>query len=143
MARANGLCDSWYGKWSDDDTIDECLDRFVRGFDFSVEHDYPKLDFIVRNFRKADLHRHNIFVDEEIDLGFDGSGYIVCLGSCHGSIGLIGHVAVTVYLRHTSSIEVMATDGARVFVTRYDQSECHPVSDELSTVKVYDRTSTK
>ena len=143
MARGQGLCDSWYSKWSDDDTIDECLDRFVRGFDFCVEHDYPNLDFILRNFRKEDLHRHNIFVDEDIDLGFDGSGYIICLGDCRGHIELTGLVAVTVYLRHTSSVEVTASEGARVFITRYNESECYCIGNELSTVKVYDRTSYK
>lgn len=143
MARSQGLCDSWYGKWSDDDTIDECLDRFVRGFDFCEEHDYPRLDFIVRNFRAEDLHRHNIFVNEEIDIDHKASGYIVCLGSCSGRISLTGHIAVTIYLRHTSSIEVEASDGAWVSIVRYDQSECYAVNDELSRVKIYNRTSIK
>ena len=52
MARKAGLCDKWYEEWKDDDTIDKCLERYVKGYDFAVKNDYPPLDFIRENFRK-------------------------------------------------------------------------------------------
>ena len=59
MARSQKtpLCDEWYGKWQDNTDVDELLDKFVSGFDFCVENDYPPLDFIRDNFTKEDLHR--------------------------------------------------------------------------------------
>ena len=139
MAREKGLCDDWYGQWGDDSSIDECLDRYVRGFDFAVKNDYPSLEFCRANFDREDLHRHNIYIDEDIDL-LVHNGYYVLLGACRASVIAEGPVAVTVYCRHDSDVEVVASGGARVFVTCYDASHgrCGSV-DEISKVKIYNR----
>ena len=100
MARSQGLCDQWYSEWSDDDTLDMCLDRYVRGFDFVQENDYPPLDFIRKHFDKKLLHKHNIYLDEEVKIDFAKNGYYVFLGNCTGSITASGFCAVTLYLRH-------------------------------------------
>ena len=139
MARSQGLCDKWYNEWSDDSTIDECLDRFVRGFDFVQEKDYPPLDFIRKNFDKELLHKHNIYLDEEVKIDFAKSGYYIFLGNCTGSIEASGFCAVTIYLRHTSKINVISKSAARVFVTFYDQSECTCISDGIGKIRQYDR----
>ena len=139
MARSQGLCDQWYSEWSDDSTIDECLDRYVRGFDFVQEKDYPPLDFIRKNFDKELLHKHNIYIDEEVKIDFAKSGYYIFLGDCTGSIESSGFCAVTIYLRHNSKINVISKSAARVFVTFYDQSECQCISDGVGKIRQYDR----
>lgn len=139
MARSAGLCDEWYGQWSDEDSIDECLDKAIRGFDFCVNRDYPSLEFIRKHFKKEDLHRHRLFLDEEIDSTIDTNGYVILLGSCKGVLKIDGIVAVTVYLRHDSIVDVEAKNGASVFVTHYDQSSGKCTSDYLSVIKVYEK----
>lgn len=139
MAWASGLCDEWYGEWSDDDSIDLCLERYIRGFDFAVEKDYPPLDFIRRNFSIEDLHRHNIYLDEEVDIEADRSGYYVFLGNCRGRLTVDGFVAVTVYVRHTSDVSVESFNGSKVFVSYYDKSEGSCKHDGWSKCKRYDR----
>ena len=139
MARANGLCDTWYAEWSDDSTIDECLDRYVRGFDFAQEKDYPPLDFIRKHFDKETLHRHNIYLDEEVIVMPD-SGYWVFLGKCKARVRPYGYVAVSVYARHESEVDVEAVMGAKVFVTYYDKAHGECWADEYSSCKKYDRT---
>lgn len=139
MARVQGkpLCDEWYGMWSDDTDIDGLLDRFVRGFDFCVDNDYPPLDFCRRNFKTEDLHRRKIYLDEEVNITEAENGYYIFLGDCKGRVIIDGFLAVTVYLRHTSVVDVVARNGARVFVTYYDSCSGTVTSDEYSKVKRY------
>lgn len=141
MARVQGapLCDKWYSGWKDDTDVDELLDMYVRGFDFACENDYPPLDFIRRNFHMEDLHRHNIYIDESVSLNDVGSGYYIFLGRCRAAMTVSGLKAVTVYCRHDSVVDVLATDGARVFVTYYDASTGRCAGDDFSKVKTFKR----
>lgn len=139
MARNAGLCDEWFGNWKDEDSIDICLDRFIRGFDFVVKNDYPNLEFIRKNFNTNDLHRHNIYLDEGVIIDDAQNGYYVFLGDCKATLVADGFKAVTVYCRHDSEVNVRAMGGARVFVTYYDQSSGVCKSDEWSNVRRYDR----
>lgn len=140
MARSHGLCDEWYSLWSDDSTIDECLDRYVRGFDFAVEKDYPSLSFIREYFDRETLHRHNIYLDENVDISAD-RGHYVFLGSCKAKVKVSGLKVVAVYVRHDSIVDVSATLGAKVFASYYDRSVGECTSDKYSFAKKYDRTS--
>lgn len=139
MARSQGLCDEWYNAWSDDDTIDECLDRYVRGFDFVKNKDYPPLDFCRKNFNDDDLMRHHIYLDKSFIIEDAVSGYYVFLGDSRVDLFVDGFKAVTVYCRHESIVNVHATGGARVFVTYYDDSSGHCSSDGFSKCREYIR----
>lgn len=140
MARSCGLCDEWYSMWRDDSTIDECLERYVRGFDFAVEKDYPPLSFIREYFDKDALHRHNIYLDEAVTVSAD-RGHYVFLGDCRAEVTADGVKAVSVYARHDSVVDVSAVNGAKAFVSYYDRSSGKCESDEYSFAKKYDRTS--
>lgn len=137
MARSAGLCDQWYSEWKDDDGIDVCLDRFIRGFDFAQKNDYPTLEFIRKNFKLEDLHRHNIYLDEGVVIDDAQNGYYVFLGDCKATLVADGLKAVTVYCRHDSEVNVRAFDGARVFVTYYDNSSGVCKSDDWSKIRQY------
>lgn len=139
MARANGLCNEWFGSWGDDDTIDMCLDRYVRGFDFAVNNDYPSLDFIRRNFKDEDLLRHHVYLDKVAEVDAMQSGYYIFLGDSDCCLVADGFIAVTVYCRHNSRIDVRAINGARVFVTYYDDSGGDCYQDDYSKCKKYIR----
>lgn len=138
MARSTGLCDDWYRGWSDDSTIDECLERYVRGIDFAIKYDWPPLDFCRSHFRKEDLHRHHIYIDEEVEID-GGSGYYVFLGHCRGRLKIDGMYATTVYVRHDSDIDVLSANGAKVFVSYYEHGDGKCDSDGWSRIMAYDR----
>lgn len=133
------LCKEWTEEWEDDSDIDVLLDKYIRGFDFAVKNDYPPLDFIRENFRKEDLHRHNIYLDEKVEIKGARSGYYVFLGNCTGSIEAHGFNVVSCYLRHGSKIDVTSLGSARVFVTYYDHSGGLAYKDEWGRIKQYDR----
>ncbi len=141
MARSQNtpLCDEWYGAWLDDTDIDVLLDKYVRGIDFAIKNNYPPLEFIRKNFKKEDLHRHNIYLDDEMDIDAV-NGIYVFLGGCKCNISFGFYGAGAVYALHDSMINVSASGVAKVFVSMYDHShvvlgDCQP----SATVKLYDR----
>ena len=145
MARSQRvpLCDKFYNEWSEDDSIDVLLDRYKKGFDFAVENDYPTLAFIRANFSKADLHRHLIYIDEEVNEICSNSHTIVCLGKCTGSIEFNSWSVGNVYLRHESAVKVISDDMARVMVTEYENSECIKRQYGDSHLTIYDKREKK
>lgn len=141
MARSAGLCDEWYSEWKDDDTIDDCLDRYVKGHDFAVKGDWPPLDFCREHFKERmdAIHRHNVYLDEVVDIEAKDSGYYVFVGDCAGVLRVTGMVVVTAYVRHTSKINVLCEDGAIVFVRCYEQSDAEIKKDYKSKGFKYNR----
>lgn len=140
LARRQGLCDEWFNEWKDDDDIDTLLERYIRGFDFAVNNDYPPLDMCRRVFDKNDLHRHHIYLDEKVDIDAEESGYYVFLGNCPLSVLRVsGYKVVTVYVRHNSNVIVKVSDGAMAFIHRYDQSDAIIHKDSFSKGFIYNK----
>lgn len=137
MARTAGLCDKWYEEWEDDDSVDKCLDRYVRGFDFCVKNDFPNLSFIRKYFIKDELHRHGIYLDEDLDISV-GHGTFILLGSCAGNIHVDNFAATTLYLRHDSKVHIDYEPFSQVFITLYDNSDCDVMRDKYS-IKIFNR----
>ena len=141
MARVQShpLCDKWYGEWKDDTSVDGLLDKYVRGIDFGVMNDYPPLDFIRKNFKKEDLHRHNIYIDEEVNIVESHSGIWVLLGKCSGRMTFDSWAVATVHVRHESNMRIDAEDLSRVFVSVYENAECEAKALFGAVVKKYDK----
>lgn len=133
------LCKEWTEAWEDDSDIDTLLEKYIKGFDFAVKNDYPPLDFCRKNFHDEDLLRHNIYLDKKVYEEVSQSGYYVFLGESVGNVIVEGLVAVTIYCRHNSHINVLARGGARVFVTYYDESSGNCYQDDWSKCKRYER----
>lgn len=138
MARAQGLCDQWYGEWKDNTDVDALLDKFVRGQDFCILNDYPSLEFIRNNFRKEDLHRNHIYVDDDVKLKAESGTYIF-LGDCTGSIDVGGFRVTTIYARHNSNLSVHGEGNAKVFISLYEHGNVSPLAYDDAKVRVYDR----
>ena len=131
-----GLCEDWQNnKWNKVLTKDELLELYIKGIDFSLKQEWFDYDFIKVAFNKEDLHRHNIYLDENVAIEDAQNGYYVFLGKCTGTLWVNGLKAVTVYVRHDSVINVEAFDGARVQVRYYDNSDGACKSDSYSRVK--------
>lgn len=144
MARSQKtpLCDDWYGKWNDDTDIDELLEKFVSGIDFCIENDYPSLEFARKYFTSKDkkeaLHRHNIYLDEEVNLVESNSGVWVLLGRCTGRITFDGWAVASVHVRHECSVRIDAEDLSRVFVSVYEDAEADLSQQYGAVIKRYD-----
>jgi len=132
------LCEKWTREWRDDSTIDELIDKFLRGQDFCIKNNYPSLDFIREHVSMEDLHRNHIYIDEEMDISNVENGFYVFLGHCKAKVRASGFLSVTVYCRHDSEVDVYARDGALVFVRYFENSTGSCKSDEWSRLHRYD-----
>lgn len=137
-ARTLGLCDQWYDAWDSEETKQELIDKYLRGIDFCIEHDYPRLEFIKAYFPKAILEKNGIFVDEVFDC-CNTARYktVVALGRSRGNISFEGMTCRSIYARHRSELTVKATDGARVFVEAWENCNVEAYADEESKIFVY------
>lgn len=128
-----GLCEQWQNEiWNKNLSIPELLAIYIKGFDFSVKNDWLDYDFIKEVFPVEELHKAGIYIDEEVDVTADMSGYYVFLGKCTGRLTATGFVSLRVYVRHNSNINLMALDGARMIATFYENSSANGISDEYS-----------
>ena len=140
-SQATPLCGEWTEAWKDDSNLDELLDKFVEGQDFCIKNNYPTLEFSRKHFtdKRDVLHKHHIYFDEEVKVEDAESGTYIFVGACTGTITFKGFAVGTVYLRHTSNIKVCSYDNAKVFVSKYDDSECETDKDPFAFCRVFNR----
>ncbi|MBD5302373.1 MAG: hypothetical protein HDS16_05180 [Bacteroides sp.] len=133
-----GLCQQWQRQWGDCNQ-QELIDKYKKGIDFCLEHQYPSNDFIKENFDRTLLHKNLIFVDEHLNLDNAPNGIYVLNGDCSGVLHFREWTAATVYVRHTSNISIIAEDFAKVFVRVYDEAEVNVCDVGDGVVKMYDK----
>lgn len=134
-----GLCDEWFGQWADSTGEQELIDKYKRGIDFAIEHDWPSVEFIKANFSERTLHGNLIFNDDEVALYDAPSGVYIFNGNCRGAVSFGGWTVATVYVRHTSELRIYADGNAKVFVRLYDESGATEYASEEAVVKVFDK----
>lgn len=116
MAREIGMCHEFDSTWGDDDDMDKLFERFKDGIDFCIEHDFPPLDFITRNVSKEVLHKHKVYVNEDVDISTSESDIYVFMGRCKGRLEFKGFAVATVYLLHDSNIKIEKGEFTKVFI---------------------------
>lgn len=132
-----GLCAEWTAGWADNSGQQALIDKYKAGIDFVLRQgEWPANDFIRANFDARLLYDNLIFVDEHIDLTAARSGVYVLNGACTGIIRFAPWSAATVYVRHSSKIEVVAGDFAKVFVRLYDEAEAKGFQLDGAVVKI-------
>lgn len=136
-----GLCQQWQSQWDGSCSQWELIEKYKRGMDFCIKHDYPDKDYIKRNFDKEILNANLIFVDEHLDFGDKRlrSGTYVLLGECTGTLKFDHWATATIFVRHKSNVKVESTRFAAVFVRTYEQAEVTVETDGRGKVKVLHR----
>lgn len=133
-----GLCKEWQKEWDAGTTRQELIDKYLRGIDFCIEHDYPKKEFIKKTFPDELLHRNGIFVDEAFSCdGRSPFNTVVLLGDSIGELDLEDHGSWDVYVRHGSVANIRVTEGAKAFIETYDDSVTTVKTDDDSKAFVY------
>ena len=135
QARELGLCDEWYKNWKKKESMQKLIEKYLKGIDFCIKHDYPSLDFTRENFPKDILNTNGIFLDNEVDA--TNIQKAVLLGDSRGSLSYSGQISGDIYIRHHSDVVIQAKEGAKLFVEIYDQCNVMVTADEYSKVFVY------
>lgn len=115
-ARGLGLCDQWYGEWSDDESVDELLNKMLRGIDFCLKHRFPDNDVLLRYAGRDKLRSHRIFIDDEIGSEVSGSGVYYIGGSTKGTLVFDGFDVATVYVTDDADVNIHVNGLSKVFV---------------------------
>lgn len=137
LARRVGLCDKWFSEWSDNETDDSLLDRYIRGIDFCIEHDYPSLGVIRSMFEDEQLRKKNIYLDTDHALLLHPSPVAVILGKSKCTITPTAHSVSDIYIRHESEVTINASGHAIVAVSVYDNAKVKVLSTQAAKVRVY------
>ena len=137
MARKAGLCDQWFGEWKDDSDTSTLFDKYKRGIDFCIEHNYPTNDFIKTHWDKKMLQMYNIFVDDK-DVTKDGiKGTAIINGDSDIRLNFGLFDTADIYLRHTSKLKVNARYMARIMINLYDDAQVTVNCIEDAKVYIY------
>ena len=141
-----GLCKKWTEEWQDNTGTDALIDKFKRGLDFCIKHDWPTTEAIKRMFPTLDLVRNGVYVDQRLDF-IDGNelhhGTYVLMGKCTGTLRFAPWTAATVYLRHDTHVSIEAGENAVIFVHLYDNSGLDGELPSDAKVRVLDRRGRK
>lgn len=133
-ARTIGLCDEWYGEWKDNSSKDEMIQKFVRGIDFCIEHDFPSVKIMKERFGDR-MHYHGVYADEKVTLNNDIK--VILNGSCDAKAEYNSHGTGDIYVRHNSILHIEACDNARVFINVYDNAKVDAVQSGKAKIFVY------
>ena len=129
-----GLCEQWQGEWPDGASKDDMAEKFVRGQDFCIKHDWPSVKVIKRHFGDV-MHRHGVYADEEFYIS--NKPMLILVGKCEGHVVIDGRHTSTIYVRHTSRLHIKADGEARVFVSVYDDGVVEAEAEEYAKIFVY------
>lgn len=139
QAHELSACHKAMRNWPENGEPQRLIELWKSNIDFALDNNFPSPDFIKANFDRDLLNANLIFVDEFVDMDMAPSGIYVLNGECSGRIRLAPWTAATFYVRHSSKINIVADDFAKVFVRLYDEVDVEVDSDESAVVKVYDR----
>ena len=134
-ARDLGLCDKWYEEWDLNSPKELLIEKYIKGIDFCIKNDYPKLDFIKAVVPGQILADNGIFADSSVVRS--NMKTAVLLGKSNGIIRYDGLGMGNVYLRHQSELTLEVSGGARVFVEVYDDCRLNVVATGMAKVFVY------
>lgn len=134
MARGAGLCDQWFGEWGEPNT-DELIDKFTRGIDFAIKHNFPTNEYIHEHFDTSTLRRHGVYVDDVVCV--ENKPFVVTQGKSVGALQFNNLAVSSVYARHDSNLTIRAIGGSKVFLRVYDNARVRVYASPSSKVFVY------
>lgn len=131
-----GLCRQWTDEWSLESDFETLVDKYKRGLDFCIEHNYPSNELIKTMFDRDALIENHIYVDENLDVSNCKSDIYVIQGDSDVSITFGDYCVATIFVRHSSKVSIVCKDHARVFVRLYDMCSAHVYQHNESKVFV-------
>ena len=134
-----GLCQQWQREWRDNSSNDELVDKFIRGIDFSIKHDWPKPEFIKTHFDSDFLKRWGVFVDEKVAMTSQHTerSVLVFLGKNEGTLEFDGFDSKDIYVRHQGKLRIVAAGKSFIRITTYDDVEIDAEAIDDARIFIY------
>ena len=117
---------------------DDLLRTGTDGLRFCLANDYPNRNYILRNFSKDELHRHGIYMDEQIEQSNPSPKQtIVALGGCTGHLDYNDWDCHRVAITHTGEVNIVARNHTFVIVYIYDRAKVKIHLEDHASVVAY------
>ena len=129
-----GLCQQWTDEWADSTSKDELVEKFVRGIDFCIEHNFPSCEVIRKEFGDV-IHDHGVYVDENVIASDKPT--VILNGECVAELSYSGKSCGDIYVRHDCEATVFVNGLARAFINIYDNAEVEVYCEEGAKAFVY------
>jgi hypothetical protein len=132
-AKDNDICEEWAERMNHTVNVDELLDMYIEGIDFSFSTEFLSNDFFRRNL-KGHMEHKGIFLDDNPIL--ENVKKIVCLGDSR--LNLIGnqYLVSEVFLRDKTKAKIVAKDSAFIMVDIFDDVDLEVIANDSSKVCV-------
>lgn len=114
-----GLCQQWQDEWGNPNVDDLCR-KFIRGIDFCIKHDFPKVEQVNTLFQREDLERNGIYSHPNIKSVSKGQKDVVSMGDSVVDVYVPDHALCDIYVRHNSRVNLHVGENAFVYVTMRD-----------------------
>lgn len=125
MAKEKGICKEWFKKMINLDDKDALIDMYIRGIDFCLAKNYPSNEYIAQNFAGV-MEKYGIHLNESLNVV--NERMVVSLGSCTGQIELNEYSTSEIFIKHDSTLTVVAKDNSFVMIDMFDSSKLHIVA---------------
>lgn len=135
QARELGLCDEWYGAWDEDSTFDELIGKFIAGYDFCIEHDWPDVKYVNKHFPKPVLRANGVFCDDS-SAKSDCRNAVV-MGRSSVELYYSDYTFGDVRVRHSSHVTVKVDALAIVHIHAYEHSSVVVFAEEGAKVTLF------
>lgn len=129
-----GLCRQWTEEWGNKATKDEMVDKFVRGLDFCIEHDWPTTEVMKKDFGDV-IHKHGVWVDEAMNANNPETA--ILNGGCDGRITVEAYGVSSIYVRHKSKLSLTVRGSAYARVSVYDKATVDITQEGFGKCYVY------
>lgn len=114
-----GLCAQWTGEWKDGSSKDDMAEKFVKGIDFCIKHDWPSVEVMKQEFGEV-MHKHGIYADETLHKA--NPDVMVLNGRCDAAVTSKDFCVSDIYVRHKAKLRLTVKDHAYVHVSMYDEA---------------------
>lgn len=118
-AIALGLCRQWQDDWGTPSVNDLC-DKFIRGIDFCIKHDWPSVDEIKSSFTSDELSLNGIFVTGHHTCR--EKKCIVVMGDANVTVDVDDYGVCDIYVRHGATVCLNLGRKSWTYVSMYDDS---------------------
>lgn len=129
-----GLCQQWQDEWRKNSSREEMAEKYVRGIDFAIKHNWPSNDFIKRLFGDI-MHNYGVYIDEEVNIIDEWK--VILQGKCTGNIKVEKNTSLDIYARHDSDVIIEVSGNSVAFVSLYDNAHVKVICKDFAKAFIY------
>ena len=133
QAKAKGICQEWHNELKGQNDVGKLAEMYLKGIDFCLANNFPPVEYIRRNF-KGKMEAFGVHLDDRLAVTNDKK--VVALGTCSGMVEIKEYGVSEVFIKHMSSIVIVARDNSFVMVDMFDDSSLNIIAGDNAKVCV-------